>query len=577
MIRDAKYRFTLNGVEVNAPEDWESVQTLATFDNDSVQANVSTSEITFALDGNKLIREWVRGDLGIFQGLPMDISVINGTQTSLIGRYVLDFKSYEELESDKVKVSFRFLSGLNLLFDRIEGISFPWLESLGLFRDKEQRKILVCVDAEDKSTQYVLLALTSYVLISNIQQIRLQIKSIVTTVKGIAASGLGGSFGAALYSVIMLAAIAAFLVGLALALGRLLQQVFEFLSFVSYRRRIYSFKTYLEVVAEHLDLTLETDLPLEDYWYLPTPVFQSYREGSLIFRIGQTVGGAMPSAGDFGYNCSEMFEIVKRLFGAKYAIIGNRLIVRNEDDPYWIQQSSYVIPEDTLVESEQFNTQDLAGNKLYTFETDASDSYTVTRYKGTSYEIITRGVRTPIQLANLIHNYDRVSFEMARGIRLDSFSATQSFFNAITTPARELDKLLGGASGLGGFEFPRLGSLRIGDALYTAPKLLYRPNDILPRDHNANTTAKYFYEKYLTYNSFVEDNFRGQKRLYRGVRVPFNYENWLEVTNNSFATFKGRPAKIEQLNWHVQSDYATIDFWVRRPYTTNLAENKIEP
>ena len=45
MRKDINFQFTINGVQLNAPRNWQDLEFLATYDNDSIQPNISTNEL----------------------------------------------------------------------------------------------------------------------------------------------------------------------------------------------------------------------------------------------------------------------------------------------------------------------------------------------------------------------------------------------------------------------------------------------------------------------------------------------------------------------------------------------------
>ena len=66
-------------------------------------------------------------------------------------------------------------------------------------------------------------------------------------------------------------------------------------------------------------------------------------------------------------------------------------------------------------------------------------------------------------------------------------------------------------------------------------------------------------------------------RVYRNVDIPFGFEDYKQLLENSYFLFKGKPAKIIKFTWNFGRDTATVDFWVREPYTFNLEETYLNP
>jgi len=72
-------KFTLNGVQSNAPIEWNTIESLSTFDKEAVQANISLSKFTFANAEATAIKNYIlagmTGGVGIFEGMPMQLQV----------------------------------------------------------------------------------------------------------------------------------------------------------------------------------------------------------------------------------------------------------------------------------------------------------------------------------------------------------------------------------------------------------------------------------------------------------------------------------------------------------------------
>jgi hypothetical protein len=79
--KKALTKYYLDGQEVNAPIDWQSINVLATFDNESTQANISSSQFTFTLSERAKINNYINagltGGVGIFEGMPFSIRTYN--------------------------------------------------------------------------------------------------------------------------------------------------------------------------------------------------------------------------------------------------------------------------------------------------------------------------------------------------------------------------------------------------------------------------------------------------------------------------------------------------------------------
>jgi hypothetical protein len=580
-MRNAIYNFYLAGQEVNNPTDWQEIQILSTSDNDGIQNSVSASEITFPLEAARQIRQWVidgtGNGVGIFEGIPFDITVSNGAEVSLIGNYILDFDTYTETEDRKVNVSFRLKDGLNQLADRLEAITFGWLESKGSVTAADYVTVDYLLVPKNSATEIVSLNIITAIMAKATIDSIYNLGVSLGIFSGIAVAGIGGPVGAGIFK------IAQIIVQVAQVAATLLAFAKMFVTFVNAflplprKAKAMTYRRMLEIVAEYLGYELETNLPLENYVYLPSNTqSDTYGKNGLI-QLGKGTQKGIPQSNDYGYALSEFMDLLKTLFNGKFAVIDGTLHFRNTNDSFWITTASYSLPEDLFIEATRYNTQDLKANKLFKFRTDTADEYTVSEFTGTNYEVITSPIRVSERKNVLLKGLEQIDFKVALG---NLKYGTTPFESLLLTTAKIADafsKLFGGNSNLYQQVLSSVSTrLKVSNNNYTVAKILYYVNGAIPNNHRDFLSAKALYNEYYVSDSFTLD-FYGQKSLYTDVRIPFNYEGFLKVSANSYIKdFQGRVAKITSLKWSVGEDFAVIDFWVRQPYTFNLQETFIE-
>ena len=132
-------KFTLNGQQVNAPIEWNTIETLSTFDKEAVQANISIDKFTFgnneATAIKKYIADGMTGGVGIFEGMPIQLQVYNDNNTTSIFDGLLDLTDNLEITEWKNKyvVKLRLKDELLTLEEKLTCLSYAYLESLGIF------------------------------------------------------------------------------------------------------------------------------------------------------------------------------------------------------------------------------------------------------------------------------------------------------------------------------------------------------------------------------------------------------------------------------------------------------------
>lgn len=578
-MKNSKYSFFLNGQLISNPTDWQEIQVLSTFDNDSVQNNVSTTEVIFALDSARLIKRWVANGLdngvGIFEGVPFTIQVSNDGNDITVGEYMLDFSTYKELEDGKVSVSFAFVDGLNTISDRLEAITFGWLESINLITKKDFITTLAVVDKPDKATELLGFAITTTIMAIALADAIRNVGEAIATISGLASSSITGGIGATVFAIAQLAVASVYLLAVLFAITNLIKQILSF--FMPIPQQIYgmTYRKMMEKVCEYLGYTFETNINLENYVYLPSNRNVANQTGILELKQNQS---GIPFTSDYGYTLSEFMDLIKKLFNAKFAVIGNTLHFRNKNDVFWRQQSTYKIPENTFINEKSFNNSELKANTLLSFLPDVTDEYTITNYKGTNYQIITRPKQINDERYVLLKGLNNINFNVALGNRKESLSILSQLSVALFNAYVEFTKVFGGSNSLKKVN-EVVGYLKISQPYYNTPKLIYTTNTNqveIPANYREIVSAKAIYENFYKNESFVNGN--GQKLLFNNVKIPFGFDDWLKLSENSYCLDSNdKPAKITEIRWSVQSDYAEIDYWVEEQYTNNLIETYIEP
>ena len=99
----------------------------------------------------------------------------------------------------------------------------------------------------------------------------------------------------------------------------------------------------------------------------------------------------------------------------------------------------------------------------------------------------------------------------------------------------------------------------------------------LAQNSRDGLSARYLWENYLNYDSFIEDNFKRQRKVFEGIEIPFSYSDYKKVKENSyFITSNGKRGKFTSLEWIIEADKAEASFWVEDVYTRNLQEETTE-
>lgn len=575
MARNAKYIFELEGERVLPATGTQELKVLSTFSNDSVQDNLSTSELTFALDTKDAIDRWVRdgaiGGVGIFEGMELDVFVENAGARDNVGRFLLDFSTYS-VEERRTNVGLIYRDGLNIIADRTDAASFGWLEEIGLITEADFVEVDYTISLNDEALKIANLIILGFLAERAIED---TISKLAGIVAQIAAFSAEVGFGEIIMVIFQGIVLTTYLAALVISFVNVTKQLLDALAPIKRKLNAMTFRTMLEKVAEYLEYPLDTNLPLENYIHVPsTKVANDRNLITGVLTNPRRNQSGIPTVGDTAYSIPGFLDLIKKMFDGRYAIIDGVFTFRNRNDEFWLRNSEFRLRSDTYIPKFEYNTEDLKGRRLFSFATDVTDSFTITEFKGNNYEIITRPIRVKREGNSLIKGFEGIQFPVALGTRKEVRSALDRTLLAVARVVDTITSIFGEGTNFASRINDTSGILKVSDANFATAKVLYMVDGSIPANHRDILSAKAIYERYYEVESFLN---KGQKRLVKGLKIPFNFENWLQVRNNSyFYDEKGRECKIVRLEWSVLSDFATIDYWCREVYTTNLEEEFIE-
>ena len=104
-------RYKLNGQQLNAPIGWSDIRIKASYEGDNTQPSLDIEEFTFPLEARDIVNKWISDGLingvGIFEGMPFDITLFNNQAIQHSFKSFIDFTNgYKDFKEDgKVSVS----------------------------------------------------------------------------------------------------------------------------------------------------------------------------------------------------------------------------------------------------------------------------------------------------------------------------------------------------------------------------------------------------------------------------------------------------------------------------------------
>ena len=571
--------FKLNGQVVNPTKDWGAIQVMATWDENGGQANISLEDFTFVNENAQTIRQYVQdgltGGTGIFEGIPFSIE-LQGTTTIDIFDGILDLLDYQEINPVEVKSKIKKIDGLNQLYDRASGITMAWLYENGHITQNDFIDIPYVREKPVKETaaDLALLSITLFLFTKEILSAGRSLSKEITNATAHTAGGITGPIAGAGYSISTIIIEAIYT---ALLLFQIVQLVLELIEILMPPIRFWKgsrIKTLLEKSLDYIGYTYQSSIAeLDNIFILPI----KHDEGGII-RSNTKVG--YPSSGDYGYTVQELINLVNEMFDARLKIVGN--VVYQEpliNDNFWQQNSAYIFP-DVENEKKQFNTNEIFGRYVVAYETDVMDYWTILEYKGTAYEIVTSPNVVGNNKAVLIKNYGETRIPYAMGDKKDGLNPVEFALQGVCFVIDAVINLFGGNGNNASKIQARTEMLHVTGEQLTIGKLLFLTYDAsvdrwLMRNDRVNIEADKLWSKYISNKSFVDRNWRNQKETFDELKIPFGFNDFISLINNSYCTNQqGEVIKIQSLKWQFDSDFAIVSGWKRKPYTINLNQSE---
>ena len=581
---NTEQKYLLNGVEYNAPIEWEDVEIAADYSGDNVQPSLTIEEFQFTLEAKQVILNWIQngmtGGVGIFEGMPFQLTLFNNQAVQHNFKAFLDFTNglVDLTEDGRLDVSIIPDNGLENFFSQIESTTFGYLEQLGVVNSSDYLTIDYVVEKKFNMMELLISSVVLYLMIKELAESIYRTAELIATVYSYAAILFGyGTVSSIIYVIAYVLIQVAYTAALLVAVIDLSKKMMNTLNPPKRQHKVILWKRAMEIVCNFYGYNLISPIAeLNFIHYLPSnPRLDTKLSSGFINQTKGTLTG-IPNTLDYGYNCAEMFDLAKTTFNGKFAIIGNDVHFRPENDPFWLQISTYTLP-DVLIEKIQWNTEEMKAERLILFDVDLNDDWTIDNYFGNAFEIRTEPNSVIRKQAVLLKGIDEVKIRTALPTRKNELNAVEEFLSFVAGFIDGLTGILGGGTNFQGQLQSKVGILKQSENWHSVPKLLFLLGGKLPVNHRDFFNARTLYFNYHKEKSFVLDNYHGQKIVYNDIEVPFGFEDYKKLTTNSYFYYNGSQAKIIRFAWSVGQDTAKLSFWVRQPYTKNLQEIYIEP
>ena len=614
------YTHTIEGVEVTPPKGWAKNVISVDFRKQSALNALETSvsvdlgTLIFVNDGAiggvkkgaQTIIDYVEGGTNGTNGLFEDITYkitfsfesSSGTISGTMFNGFLDMDTYIKKSPVTVEIKAIAFQDINGLVTRARANSFGYLESINVIRSTDYVNIPFIVQSQDDGA---LLLSTSAIFVLLSIQLSQMIKTLVddlSTAASLLTGGITGSVASSIYLALSITT-QLFLVGVVTTqITRLFGDI-EQLVLPSLRnhKSMYLYDL-LDKAIVFLGFELVSPiLELKQYVYLPskpTNVIDVKTGIVLTNNPDPEILKGVPKQSDFGYYISDFFKLIEQLFNARFRVIGNKIHVRSKNDPYWRDTATFKPKEvadfdisklDQKSEERVYNIQDYKANTLISFAIDPADTWTMSYFKNTAFEII-ESVKTPknIKLARK-GGLREINIPIALGNRKSELRPVENILNELFSAIKSLSNT--SILGIKPLSFlrplvpkvaisDRIGALMTSNKTHSMPKLLYFINGSIPANHRQKLGADVVWDKWWNKESFIDNNFGGQKLLIIKEKVPFGPNEFAEIIENSiYHRVDGKEAELLSVDWIPEDDTAVLDSSVQEVYMDKLKQTKI--
>lgn len=572
--------FYFDGNIFDGPINWPKLKTVSFFDNKGVQADITSTSWEFAAETAKEILR-LRDLHGRFQGIPIRITASNDNilQNSFDGFIDPSDGFINTFDDDqRIKVNMKKREGLNPFNDRLAVTYLDFLEHIGIFTANDYTTTKYMVQKKVTLVEELMAGIVIFQMTKELRSIIQDLANTIAQIASFLAAGAPFPVASIIYAIASAIIQTVYLIAIAIAIIKLTKQLIDTLIPPQREHKCLNFRTGLTKISAHLGYTFQSNIPeLDTYYYLPSN--PQLEKPKLLDFLNDNVGvkKGIPNIVDLENNASNFFGLASKMFNARTALKDGVLFFYTDDDPFWLKQSTWVLPSVRPTQVGD-NSGDMRASKLFSFDTDLNDRYTVDNSKGTWFQILTELINVNDPKAICLKGNEEIDFGVCLPTRKDELTQLESAVYGVLDSVLSVFSQLSGNPGVS-ITTSVLGSLIQSDNWHSVPKVLVLNNQgKLPINHRDLLSSKYLYFKYHESDSFVANNFYGQKVVYDVPKVGFGLNDNEQLNDNSyFDDTNGGNGKMIEIGWEMGTDNASLNYWQREIYDPNLKETHIEP
>lgn len=498
----ARLKFLINGAETKyLPIEYKTIGLTASYYPTVAAFQTKLDELNLALEDMDTIEAW-RQQYGMFQGIPFDIFWEGrNTSTNVFNGQIDLSESYKNISINQVNIQTKLKAQIDW-FEKASEFSFLWLEEYrGLIQPSDFVPVPYIINYVPDNTQVLLLAISLFTLIRELVSLIRDIANIVAElITGASALGFAQILAAILKIVLLLAYAVAVVFAIIELVKQLREQLFPPIRYHWGMKA----KRMLEVGAEQLGYTFKSDLfdqtEYKDLVVLPPKSKPGY-ENTSTFSSGVPYDSIIYMYSDYVFTMLE-------LFNAQIFFENNNTVMRFERRDYKKDLANFELKNNFTNQKERYNevgynTDEFNGSFLYSFQTDLNDQNTLDNFRGTNFQVLTRGINVPDEQLDNTKNHREVRPPYALGTRKDELTELEEIYKKFANRVDNIVSFFGGNSNFAGVIDSRKGVLSLSDHATTVPKLVMMQGNRLKPNQRVFVSAKAFYNNFYCIESFV--------------------------------------------------------------------------
>lgn len=587
-------KFTIDGNTSLVPVNWQDLEEVFEYGQNSNQPSVEAESFTFQGDSANYILNHFHPNGMLQPGnilVPLTVNVEytqQGVTQVLVDDYVLDTMTgvqyndawfNNQFSPKEIVCSIRKKIGSDYFLTEIQGLTWGLMLEEGTVTNNDLTTIKTIVAPLYNFTDIVVALLAIYTLQKQLRETITQItKSVQDIIKDISTASAGGitapiqlAIVIAYKVIVTTLQIASALILLGLLIKLTLDMILLLIPPVLDNKGI-TLLSGMKVICRRLGYDFNPGVLsgfLNSVAYMPS---SAHSEGKSLVKNNLpnwfSNKRGVPNDYDLGYICVDFVELVKKVTNGRVDVEESgtgvpTVYLRNEDDPALFISGSYqhrINPNYTNITN---NLPDIPHTRLFSFEIDSSDGYTTEYQNGRLWE-----VKNISNTGNLpFSKGEYIDFGVSLGARKKDLTVLEKLIANLAGVADDLANVLGGNSNLKqGITAKRTGMLMVTQNNFMNPKLVpIDSNGKMPSNYLNIFSAEAIESKFYINRSIVRGT--GQKLILKGVEVPMSLADRDKIKKNgNFQDPYWGNSTFKKVEYNFSKDTAICDITVDNNY-----------